>query len=98
MFPLQDILGFITSMNIAVKGKKTSAPCVTSSLTSSLLNMLDTISQWIDDIPPIDQPQRYGNKAFRDFYSRLKEVMYPETNLIHNSLIIQLDKYYIDTD
>ncbi|XP_045131475.1 serine/threonine-protein phosphatase 2A activator-like isoform X1 [Portunus trituberculatus] len=69
----QDILGFITSMNIAVKGKKTSAPCVTSSLTASLLKMLDTICQWVDDILPIDQPQRYGNKAFRDFYSRLKE-------------------------
>lgn len=69
----QDILGFITSMNVAVKAKKTSSPCTTSPVTVSLLKMLDTISQWVDDIPPIDQPQRYGNKAFRDFYSRLKE-------------------------
>lgn len=63
-------------MNTAVKGKKISTTCATSGVTSGLLNMLDTISQWIDDIPPIDQPQRYGNKAFRDLYSRLKMVMY----------------------
>ncbi|KAG0715513.1 Serine/threonine-protein phosphatase 2A activator [Chionoecetes opilio] len=69
----QDLLGFITSMNMAVKGKKTSAPCLASPVTTNLLKMLDTISQWVDDIAPIDQPQRYGNKAFRDFYSRLKE-------------------------
>lgn len=68
----QDILGFITSMNIAVKGKKNSSACGTNGVISGLLNTLDTISQWVDDIPPIDQPQRYGNKAFRDLYARLK--------------------------
>lgn len=76
MFTFQDILGIITSMNTAVKGKKLSTACVTSEVTSRFLSMLDTISQWIDDIPPVDQPQRYGNKAFRDFYSRLKAVLY----------------------
>ncbi|XP_042221563.1 serine/threonine-protein phosphatase 2A activator-like isoform X2 [Homarus americanus] len=69
----QDILGFLTAMNTAVKGKKLSAECPVSPVTAALLKMLDTISQWIDEIPPIDQPQRYGNKSFREFYSKLKE-------------------------
>nr|XP_045609729.1 serine/threonine-protein phosphatase 2A activator-like [Procambarus clarkii] len=69
----QDILGFLTAMNAAVKGKKLSAECNMSPVTTGLLNLLDTLSQWIDDIPPIDQPQRYGNKAFRDFYAKLKQ-------------------------
>lgn len=63
-------------MNTAVKAKKTSTACATSDVTSGLLNLLDTISQWIDDVPPIDQPQRYGNKAFRDLYAKLKTVIY----------------------
>lgn len=69
----QDILGFLTSMNNAVRGKKLSAECDVSPVTINLLKMLDTLSQWIDDIPAVDQPQRYGNKAFRDFYDKLKE-------------------------
>nr|XP_053628594.1 serine/threonine-protein phosphatase 2A activator-like [Cherax quadricarinatus] len=69
----QDIIGFLTAMNTAVKGKKLSVECAVSPVTVGLLNMLDTISHWIDDIPPVDQPQRYGNTAFRDFYAKLKE-------------------------
>lgn len=69
----QDIIGFLTAMNTAVKGKKLSVECTVSPVTVGLLNMLDTISHWIDDIPPVDQPQRYGNTAFRDFYAKLKE-------------------------
>ncbi|XP_071529591.1 serine/threonine-protein phosphatase 2A activator-like [Panulirus ornatus] len=69
----QDILGFLTAMNKAVGGKKLSAECVESPVTTGLLKMLDTLSQWIDGIPPVDQPQRFGNTAFRDFYYKLKE-------------------------
>ncbi|XP_064104121.1 serine/threonine-protein phosphatase 2A activator-like [Macrobrachium nipponense] len=69
----QDIMGFLTSMNNAVRGKKLSAPCDVTPVIKNLLEMLDTLSQWIDEIPPIDQPQRFGNKAFRDFYAKLKE-------------------------
>jgi len=28
---------------------------------------------WIDEIPPIDQPQRFGNKAFRTWCGKLEE-------------------------
>lgn len=36
-----------------------------------LLNVLD---KWIDEIPPTEQPQRFGNKSFRAWYNKLKEV------------------------
>src|ERR1044072_2800409 len=29
---------------------------------------------WIDEIPPLPTPQRFGNKAFRTWMSRLEEV------------------------
>ena len=37
-----------------------------------LLNVLD---KWIDEIPPTEQPQRFGNKSFRAWYNKLKEVL-----------------------
>ena len=67
-------MGFLMSMNNAVRGKKLSSPCDASPVINSLLELLDTLSLWIDEIPPVDQPQRFGNKAFRDYYARLKEV------------------------
>lgn len=39
-----------------------------------LLELLGILDTWIDEIPPIDQPQRFGNKAFRDWFKRLEEV------------------------
>ena len=39
-----------------------------------LLKIVDTLESWIEEFPPIDQPQRFGNKAFRDWFGKLKEV------------------------
>ncbi|TIA89901.1 hypothetical protein E3P99_01804 [Wallemia hederae] len=38
-----------------------------------LLSLLGTLDTWIDDIPPVDSPQRFGNVAFRDWGRRLEE-------------------------
>ena len=42
----------------------------------NLLSVLDKMDTWIGEIPPIEQPQRFGNKAFRDWFKRLEEVEY----------------------
>ena len=36
--------------------------------------MLETMDSWIGEIPATDQPQRFGNKAFRTWCSKLEEV------------------------
>lgn len=36
-----------------------------------LYNLLDSISEWIDEIPPIEQPMRFGNRAFRILMDKL---------------------------
>lgn len=38
------------------------------------LALLDTLDGWIDDIPPQETPQRFGNLAFRTWGKRLEEV------------------------
>lgn len=65
--------GFILAMNQAVKGKKISDIVITSDIVKKMIELLETLDKWIDEIPPIEQPQRFGNKAFRTFYSKLKE-------------------------
>ncbi|KII84348.1 hypothetical protein PLICRDRAFT_57753 [Plicaturopsis crispa FD-325 SS-3] len=44
-----------------------------SSAITSMMSMLDTLDSWIDDIPPQQSPQRFGNLAFRTWGKRLEE-------------------------
>jgi len=43
-------------------------------VTENLLNLLDTMKKWISEIPPVSQPQRFGNKAYRTWFQRVHEV------------------------
>jgi serine/threonine-protein phosphatase 2A activator len=38
------------------------------------LALLDKLEQWIEEIPPLQTPQRFGNLAFRTWGKRLEEV------------------------
>lgn len=40
----------------------------------STVAVLDTLEVWIDDIPPLPTPQRFGNLAFRTWGKRLEDV------------------------
>lgn len=49
-------------------------------IIAKLVDLLEKFSGWVDEIPPIEQPQRFGNKAFREWSKRLKDVrMLPQT-------------------
>ena len=41
------------------------------SYSKRIVEILEHLSLWIDEIKPIDQQQRFGNKAFRDWYEKL---------------------------
>ena len=73
--PTQDYLGFIFSVGDAIKGlkirdesKQNLAP------VQGLIDLLKTLTLWIEEIPPLQQEQRFGNKAFRDWYTKLQNV------------------------
>lgn len=38
-----------------------------------LYDLLTLLIQWVDEIPPIEQPMRFGNKAFKTFLDRVIE-------------------------
>lgn len=68
-----EFVGFILALNEEVKGMPNDGDYPKSGVVNGFLNVLDTLSLWIDEIPPIDQPQRFGNQAFKIFYNRLVE-------------------------
>ena len=39
-----------------------------------IVELLNRISVWVDEIPPLSQPMRYGNAAFRTWFDKLSEV------------------------
>jgi len=58
---------FVLALNNACKGKKISGDVAVSERCESIIFLLKKASTLIDDIPPIEQPMRYGNKAFRQW-------------------------------
>ncbi|XP_069687533.1 serine/threonine-protein phosphatase 2A activator-like [Periplaneta americana] len=68
-----EYLGFILALNEAVKGKPVSFQCPVSDVTKGIVALLDKLDLWVDETPPIEQPQRFGNQAFRTWYKKLKE-------------------------
>ncbi|KAG7249338.1 hypothetical protein CRUP_007141 [Coryphaenoides rupestris] len=53
-----------------------------SQTVEKLLDLLETLDRWIDETPPVDQPSRFGNKAYRTWYGKLDQVGSPYTSLV----------------
>lgn len=69
-----ECLGFVLALNEAVSGKANSLKDVQlSPAILNLLEMLEKLNKLINDTPPVQQPQRYGNQAFREWYQKLKD-------------------------
>ncbi|QQP40073.1 Serine/threonine-protein phosphatase 2A activator, partial [Caligus rogercresseyi] len=68
-----EYLGFIIHIGDRIQGKKISHAGLPGKATALLMDILDTLNEWIDDIPLEDHDQRFGNKAFRVWMSRLND-------------------------
>jgi serine/threonine-protein phosphatase 2A activator len=49
------------------------------------VEMLDTMARWIEEIPPLQSPQRFGNLAFRTWGQRLQQVRQFRSSAYHRS-------------
>ncbi|EIE92140.1 hypothetical protein RO3G_16851 [Rhizopus delemar RA 99-880] len=67
------IMTFIALLNESVHKKQISDPCLISPQTRRILEMLDNLDSWLNDFPPLENPQRFGNKAFRQWMEQLKQ-------------------------
>lgn len=70
---LADFTSFINQMSNSAKETKLTDEVEISKTVQNILDMLCTLSKWIDEIPPIQQPQRFGNKAFKTWLTKVKE-------------------------
>jgi len=70
---VRDFVGFIMAVNAAVKGVRNSNPCHVSPAVRALVEVLDTLSRWVDEVPPTKQSLRYGNPAYKTWFARLAE-------------------------
>mmetsp|Transcript_4514 Transcript_4514/g.6227 ORF Transcript_4514/g.6227 Transcript_4514/m.6227 type:complete len:469 (+) Transcript_4514:248-1654(+) len=68
-----ELMIFVRICNERIKGKKTSDIQNQSEVVTGLVRLLETLSDWVDEIPPLNQPMRFGNKAFRTWHERLVE-------------------------
>ncbi|KAL5982235.1 hypothetical protein ACLOJK_016306 [Asimina triloba] len=68
-----NFLGFIAALSHSIHGRKISDPPHVSPFISAVLSLLQTLSAWIDDIPPVQHPSRYGNPSFRTWADRLSD-------------------------
>jgi len=69
----RDFLGFIQTLNESVKSQPMSINCNVSDTCTALILILDSLQDLIKKFPPVDQPQRFGNKAFKSWYEAMKE-------------------------
>ncbi|KAF1331966.1 Serine/threonine-protein phosphatase, partial [Globisporangium splendens] len=93
----QMILVFVKHLNESVKGKSVDSEYEVSPNVQMAVDMIAEINSWVDEIPPIQQPMRFGNRAFRAFYDRvvtrsseLQQQLLPEN--LHDA-IIELSTY-----
>ncbi|KAF7217662.1 serine/threonine-protein phosphatase 2A activator isoform X2 [Nothobranchius furzeri] len=68
-----DYISFIVTLNEGVKGKKMSCEYEVSETVDRLLELLGTLDRWINETPPVDQPSRFGNKAYRTWFAKLEQ-------------------------
>ena len=71
----REIVGYLEAVSGAIRGIRISTvslkDCPKPAL--ALCGALERMRGWIKEIPPIQQPMRFGNKAFRQWHARLVE-------------------------
>lgn len=96
-----NFLGFVVALSESIRGRKISDPCHQSSTTETLLSVLQTLIQWVDEIPPAQQASRYGNVAYRTWHTRLEEnseaLMLPFLPDDLRSSTIEIVPYFTDS-
>jgi len=69
----RELLRYISDLGDSVVGRRISEECEERPIVATLVAEFAAMSAWIDEIPPIQQSMRYGNKAFKTWHQRLAE-------------------------
>jgi serine/threonine-protein phosphatase 2A activator len=77
----KEILTFIVHLQKSVQGTKmTTTEC--PECLVPLYDILNKYEGYIDEIPPTEQPMRFGNKAFKTWLDKVKETFEEDMNTL----------------
>ncbi|KAH8368949.1 hypothetical protein KR200_010405, partial [Drosophila serrata] len=68
-----DLIGFINGTSSAIQGIKTTDEMYESEMLRKLLGLFESLEKLVEQHPPLEQPQRFGNKAYRDWAREMRE-------------------------
>lgn len=71
-----DIVGFINGISMAIQGKRINDEMYISQNMKNLLKIIEKLEEFIDETPPLEQPQRFGNLAYRIWFGKMKDVRF----------------------
>ena len=97
----QDLITFIQHVGRAVENKQVSGECPESPGVKGILAILEKLKVWVGEIPPDDQPQRFGNRSYRVWQARLTDSASDMiTSILPDPLhaaVIELKPYLLDS-
>ncbi|XP_055589721.1 uncharacterized protein LOC129741930 [Uranotaenia lowii] len=67
-----DLLGFISSMCVALQATRLSQKIEINPVIQKLMDALSRLEQLAIETPPVDQPARFGNIAFRSWFEKVQ--------------------------
>ncbi|BFF96081.1 serine/threonine-protein phosphatase 2A activator [Drosophila madeirensis] len=68
-----DLIGYINGTSSAIQGIKSTDAMYESDMLRKLLRIFELLEKLVEKYPPLDQPQRFGNKAYRDWARDMRE-------------------------
>ncbi|XP_059656499.1 uncharacterized protein LOC132303299 isoform X2 [Cornus florida] len=68
-----NFLGFVVALSDSIRSHKISDSCHQSTTINSIVSIIETLIQSVDDIPPLPQSSRYGNLAYRTWHNHMVE-------------------------
>ena len=68
----QEYLGFIIAIGESVKGKQLTEEITMSSCCRRLVDLLTILRKNIGETPSCEMQSRYGNPAYRDWFTKLE--------------------------
>ena len=97
------IMEFIKALQISItKKKKSDVPKSTNECVIGFNSLFEQLKKILDDTPPYNVNQRFGNKAFREWYEKVEKV-YEELILStilksnpNKNLCLELKSYFLD--
>nr|XP_007132534.1 hypothetical protein PHAVU_011G102600g [Phaseolus vulgaris]ESW04528.1 hypothetical protein PHAVU_011G102600g [Phaseolus vulgaris] len=70
-FSGKNFLGFVVALSESFRGRKISDQCHQSPTTLAVLSILETLTLFADETPPVAQSARYGNVAYRTWHEKM---------------------------